>query len=52
MTITIEGVGNEVEAGEARQLIEGPRGHATDRVPVQREALEVVEATEHCSVHR
>ena len=51
VAVAVERVGDQVEAGQAGQLVEGPRGHAADQVPVQGQALEVVQAPEHCSVH-
>ena len=51
VAVAVERVGDQVEAGQAGQLVEGPRGHAADQVPVQGQALEVVQASEHCSVH-
>ena len=51
VTVAVEGVGDEVEAGQGAQLVEGPRSDAGDEVAVERERLEVVKASEHCSVH-
>ena len=51
VTVAVEGVGDEVEAGQGAQLVEGPRSDAGDEVAVQRERLEVVKASEHCSIH-
>ena len=51
VTIAVERVGDEVEAGHRGQLVKRPRGDAGDEVAVQREGLEVVQTSEHCSVH-
>ena len=51
VTVAVERIGDQVEAGQARQLVEGARGDAADQVTVQRQALEVVQAPEQCSVH-
>ena len=51
VTVAVERVGDQVEAGHRGQLVKGPRGDAGDEVAVQGEGLEVVEASEHCSVH-
>ena len=51
VTITVERVGDEVEACHRGQLVKRPRSHAADEVAVQGEGLEVVKTSEHCSVH-
>ena len=50
MAVAVEGVGDEVEAGEAGQLVEGARRHTADLVAEQVELLEVAEALEHGAV--
>ena len=51
VAVAVERVGDEVEAGHRGQLVKCPRGHTADEVAVQGERLEVVQASEHCSVH-
>ena len=47
MAVAVEGVGDQVEALQTGQLVEGPRRDAADDVPVEGETLQVVEAPEN-----
>ena len=47
VAVAVEGVGDQIEALETGQLVEGPRRDAADDVPVEGETLQVVEAPEN-----
>ena len=51
VTVAVERVGDQVEAGHRGQLVKGPRSDAANEVAVKGQRLEVVQASEHCSVH-
>ena len=51
VAVAVEGVGDEVEAGQARQLVECSRSDTADEVTIQWQTLKIVQTTEHCSVH-
>ena len=48
VTVAVERVGNQVERGEGGELVKGTRGDTTDFVPKQAQALQVVQALQHC----
>ena len=50
VAVAVERVGDEVEAGEAGELVEGAGGHTADLVAEQVQLLEVAEALEHGAV--
>ena len=48
VAIAVEGVGYQIQGGEGREFVEGSRGDAADLVPKQAQALQVVQALQHC----
>ena len=48
VAIAVEGVGYQIQGGEGREFVEGSRGDTTDLVPKQAQALQVVQALQHC----
>ena len=48
VAIAVEGVRYQIQGGEGREFVESSRGDAADLVPKQAQALQVVQALQHC----